>query len=160
MGLSKFKQKLKAIAKQAKLGIGRENVRVFLLAQYKRSFLTRGATQGPRWAGYEGEPKYASLKRAVGGGTSILRWDGSDRLFKALTKRGDSHQVWRASRSKAEFGARLPYADRLTRGGRGPFGERFPGRQYLTLGPRTRQRLAELLRKDVQGKAHPSEWRR
>lgn len=159
MSIQAFKKKLLDIGQRARRGLNREDVRAFLMAQYARSFTSRGTEQGQRWAGYEGEPKYAAYKRALGGGEDILRWKGSDRLYNALTKRGDSNQVWRAGADKAQFGARLPYASSLQRGGRGPFGERYPGRRYLALGPRARKRLAELLRKEAQAGTHPSEWR-
>lgn len=79
------------------------------------------AAQGPGWpaAVYRSKPK----------GTPILVKTG--RLKNSLTVKGAPGNIFRATDGTGEFGTRVPYADRLQRGGtmRVPKGKKVPGKR-------------------------------
>jgi len=137
------------------------NVALFFQSQFERAFATGGQEQGRRWEGFGGEPKYRSFKERVTGRVDVLRWPGSDRIYKAMTGQSDRNNRFTINGPEATWGARLRYADDLVDGGRvGPFGEKTPPRPFTTLAPRNVAHLGGLLLKVVVGKkVTASEWR-
>ncbi len=58
----------------------------------------------------------------------------------SYTKRRADHHVEELTPGRLRFGSSLPYAGRLVKGGVGPFGEPYPGRNPLAA---TRQQQTE-----------------
>lgn len=157
------KLSLKEIAQRIDKGITQQvrgDLQAFFMYQYKISFDTQGRAQDERWTDYRREPKYEAFKKAITGEVKVLRWKGSDRLYRALTSRGSSDQVFIVSQEGATFGTSLPYADDLMRGGVGPFGEKFPARKFMALGKKGTKLLSKLLLQSAMGEKVPaSHWR-
>lgn len=139
-----------------------EDIRGFFMAHTANVFRTEGEYSGAKWANYDNEPKYKAFKKALTGGEYLLKWPGSNRLYDSLTVRNDPDQVWRTNRGGGwTFGTKLDYADQLRTGGTGPFGEEFPARDFLSIGPRGLSNFAMLLSKVYLGiDVSPAEWRR
>ena len=141
-------------------GDNREDLREFFMARYARSFATGGASEQQHFAGYEREPKYERFKRALTGGVYLLRWPGSNRLLKSLTRVGGSDQVYRVTKRSATFGSRVPWAQDVHDGGANLFGEPQPARAYMRLGDPSIALLARITSKLVAGEqVAPAEWR-
>ncbi len=112
-------------------------------------FRTDGGSEGQSWAGYGGEPKYAAYKMAITGHNDLLRWEKGgphERLYPSLTQHGSDNQVWQTEGPlNFRFGSAAESALDVLKGGRGPFGESSPARDFLPTGPRTKENIAELV---------------
>lgn len=138
----------------------RLDLRAWFAAHTKKAFDSEGAYSGSRWADYSREPRYRAYKRAVTGGDNLLRYPGVDALKRSVTRAGDRDQVFRVNGQEFIFGSKLPFARDVLRGGVGPFGERYPGRDYLGLGSRgLRSLAAKLATYYTNGPLGGSEWR-
>lgn len=138
-----------------------EDVRQWFMAHTRKVWQTEGAYSSRKWAGYSREPKYRAYKRAITGGDNLLRYPGIDALRDSVTKSNHRDQVYRSNSGEFVFGSRLPFADSVMGGGVGPFGERFPGRDFLGIGSRGMKSFSEkLIKFYTEGKLSGSEWRR
>lgn len=136
------------------------DIRAFFVARMVRAFKTRGLSENRKWEGYDREPKYRAYKREVSGDMSLLKWKGGGILYGSLTQHNDPDQVFRVQGDKIVFGSRVPWADDVARGGTGPFGEKYPGRNFLHMGDRSRKLLARQLAQTVAGNLpSPASWR-
>lgn len=139
------------------------DVHVFFLTRHEGLFKTQGASEGERWADYSGEPIYRAFKETVTGDLTLMRWRGGPRqdvLFRSLTHVGAPGGLFRRNGNNYLFGTKLTYAQRLSEGGTGPFGEKYPGRSPVALGRESRQKLAQLIGEVIRGNTpSASEWR-
>lgn len=128
-------------------------VRPYVLEHMDRQFNTLGAHGGKPWASLDGEPKYRSFKAAILGedlARKVLWWDTrGQRLRPSLINPQHPEQVWESSSTRAYFGTAVPYAGDLIRGGVGPFGERYPGREIFALTQRQRKELVTLMQREI-----------
>lgn len=123
----------------------------WLLDFLRSQFQTRGRTGGKPWAGYANEPKYAAFKQKLVGHNRLFRWDmrgGKERLYPALTRPNHPDQILSISPTRASIAVTGPYA-KLQRGGRGPFGEKFPARQIFPARGRAQQALVTELQRGL-----------
>ena len=132
------------------------------LLRNKERVATQNRSEGKAWAGYEGEPAYERLKRRVLGDLTVLRWKGGkEKLYPSLTRAGHPEHVHRVSRDKVVIGTTVPWARRLLTKGTNQFGEPRPGRDFITMGRRSRERLVQLLTVYVvKGTRDRNEWRK
>ncbi len=126
-------------------------------------FRSQGRSEGVAWAGYQAEPKYKAFKQAVLGDLTVLRWKGgkSERLYPSLVDKRNSEHVYQVGSNAVVVGTKVPYADRLQRGGKNQFGESAPGRPIAIMGDRSRAKLAQLLAVYIaRGEARGNQWER
>lgn len=124
----------------------------FMLAHMRDQFESGGRAGGSPWAGLEGEPRYAAFKRSIVGNAGVLRWPTlNEQLYPSLVSRGSGH-IERSSDAAARFGTAVPHAATLDKGGVGPFGERYPARKILALGPNRASQLYALIKQDVEAR--------
>lgn len=104
---------------------------------------SQGRLVGQRW-NYNGEPRYRRWKVNQVGHTKVLRWDigKKERLYPSLTDPTDPWHYFRQTPTSVAIGTMVPYAPRLQEGGEGPFGETYPGRQFLPSGSKANSALA------------------
>jgi hypothetical protein len=128
-------------------------VRPYVLEHLDQQFNTLGAHGGKPWASLDGEPKYRAFKRAILGeqlAAKVLWWDSKgERLRPSLVNPQHPEQVWQSSSTRAFFSSRVPYAADLIRGGRGPFGERYPGREIFAMTQGQRKELVTLMQREI-----------
>lgn len=128
---ARFKKLQKIDLAAITLNVGKEVSITFARKQLK----TAGRFGGRPWAGYGGEPKYAAYKMAVVGHLKPLVWKGrAGYLEDALTRSTSPRRKWVKVKGHPTLDINLRYIDDLERGGRGPFGERFPGRVIFPAG--------------------------
>jgi phage gpG-like protein len=135
----------------------------FLLVRQRDLFATGGSSEGMKWAGYGGEPKYKAWKQAVLGDLTVLRWKGgkNERLYPSLTDPRHPHHVFDVGSNRVAMGTSLSYAKRLHRGGKNMFGEPMPARPLVGLGERSTMRLAQLLAVYIaRGNSRGNTWSR
>jgi hypothetical protein len=122
----------------------------FMLVHMRDQFETGGRAGGNQWASLDREPRYAAYKRRLVGNAPILRWPtANEQLYPSLANpRGTGHLA-SSSDAAARFGTSIPHAAQLERGGIGPFGEPYPARQILALGPQRSAALFALLKADI-----------
>ena len=135
----------------------------YVLLRNKERFDTQNASEGKKWANYGREPLYRRFKQRVLGDLTVLRWKGGkeERLYPSLTEPGHPEHIHRVTRNKVEVGTSVPYARRLTRDGKNQFGELRQGRDFISMGDRSRARLVQLLTVYlVRGESHGNEWRK
>jgi len=117
-----------------------------------KQFDSEGAHGGKSWADYSAEPKYAAFKRAIVGHLDLLRWQKGgpfERLYPSLTKRFDPFSIFIARKDELTFGTKVPYAKRLTKGGVGPFGERYKGRAIIAMTNNQRRDFIRTIQRDM-----------
>lgn len=120
----------------------RDVVHPWVLEKTKENIDSHGALVGESWD-YAGEPKYRAYKQMVVGHNKVLRWAGGrERLYPSLTSSSHGEHLFDLQKTSATIGSRVPYADRLTQGGSGPFGEDYPGRTIMPGTPDLNKRLA------------------
>lgn len=137
-----------------------DDIQAFFLVRQRRAFRTSGRSERSKWAGFGREPKYRSFKQKLTGDLSPLTWKREGRLFNSLTRSNDADQTFRVTGDTIRFGSRVPYAHRLYTGGVGPFGERYPGRNFLHLSDRSMNVLANLILRTLAGDRPPAAaWR-
>ncbi len=129
-----------------------DDIHLVFLRWEEELFQTQGASGGHgRWAGYDSEPRYAGMKRALVGNDwdRVLIWRNraESRLWPSLTMEGHPDHLFFSSPQKVEIGTRMPYADRLAQGGRGPKGEPFPGRMAVDLNEQNRKDVTKILQR-------------
>jgi len=119
----------------------------FLLRRAEELFRTEGASEGARWPGYGGEPRWAAYKESLDVPLTRLRWEGGkERLYPSLTRAQHPEHVFRRTAKGISFGTRVPYASRLHQGGeKNPFGERIPARPLLVTGKKTTGKLGRMI---------------
>ena len=120
----------------------------FMLRRAEDLFRTQGASEGVKWPGYSGEPKYTAYKKAHGVPLARLRWEGGDkeRLYPSMTRAQHPEHVFRRTPKGISFGTRVPYARRLHEGGgKNQFDARIPARPIAVAGVKTRGKLAEMI---------------
>jgi hypothetical protein len=135
----------------------------YVLLRNEERFASQNATEGRKWANYSREPLYRAFKQSVLGDLTVLRWKGGkeERLYTSLTNPAHPEHVHRVTRDTVEVGTTVPYARRLLSDGKNQFGEIRSGRDFITLGERSRLRLVQLLTVYlVRGESHGNEWRK
>jgi|AntDeeMinimDraft_6_1070357.scaffolds.fasta_scaffold00404_8 phage gpG-like protein len=129
----------------------------FMLVHMRDQFATGGRAGGQQWAGLEREPKYAAYKRNIVGNAPILRWPtANEQLYPSLTNPRGAGHLASSSDAAARFGTSIAHAATLDRGGIGPFGEPFPARPILALGPQRNAALFALLKQDILARVEKS----
>lgn len=137
-----------------------DDLQAFFIARQRRSFRTSGRSERSKWAGFSREPKYRTLKQRLTGDLRPLLWSGGGRLYDSLTQANSSDQTFRVTGDTIRFGSRVPYAHRLYTGGIGPFGERYPARNFLKLSDRSMDVLSNLILRTLAGDRPPAAaWR-
>lgn len=128
-------------------------VHEWLLEHEEKLFDTEGAHGGSTWGDYANEPHYVAYKLQKVGHLDLLRWEKGgkyERLYPSLTDPTHSQHVWESSRRGFAFGTALSYAGRLARGGTGPFGEPYPGRDPILLTRKQKAHIATLVQRGVR----------
>ena len=112
---------------------------------------SQGALVGEGW-NYRGEPRYRSWKVKKTGHAKVLRWKpGSmERLYPSLTDPTNPWHYFRQTKTSVAIGTSVPYAPRLQEGGEGPFGESYPGRQFLPSSSRINTQLATSIQRHLK----------
>jgi hypothetical protein len=117
-------------------------------------FRTQGRSTGTPWPTYDqtGEAdwyvfyKSIVLDRAIGA-LDLLRWDGTDRMFRSMTDRTHPWHIDRREPARITLGTRHPGAHQTQTGtGRAPSrlgGHPIPRRPLLGIGDATRQNWRE-----------------
>ena len=118
-------------------------------AHFRKNFNTGGAHGGPAWADFSGEPKYRAMKLAITDNAKPLVWGkfSQSRLMPSLTQASHPDHLYGVARDGMLVGTTVPYANRLARGGIGPFGERFPGRNPVQIQQRQWHEFAQMILK-------------
>ena len=132
--------------------VWRETAHPWLLDHMEQQFGSAGRHGGKPWDGYHSEPKYAAYKRAMVGHLDVLRWQKGgpfEWLYPSLTKRLHHSQVFIAKPSSMAFGTAVPHAKRLTKGGIGPFGERYKGRDIMAMSNGQRRNFIRAIQRDI-----------
>jgi len=128
-------------------------VRPYVLEHMRAQFDTLGAHGGKPWQSLDAEPKYRAMKAALLGeslASKVLWWsDDRARLRPSLVEPSHPDQRWESSRTGAFFGSTVPYIGRLIEGGRGPFGESYPGRQIYAMTQAQRKELVTLIQREI-----------
>lgn len=107
----------------------------------EKQFMSQGAYGGKPWESFASEPKYLAFKRAIGASELPLRWKpGMERVYPALTNVSDPLRNFKGNNKLVTLDINIPYLASIEKGGVGPFGERFPGREIF---PSNSRRLRE-----------------
>jgi phage gpG-like protein len=111
----------------------------------------QGALVGQSWD-YNGEPRYRRWKVNKVGHTDVLRWrkGTKERLYPSLTDPTNPWHYFRQTPTSVSIGTSVPYAPRLQEGGTGPFGETYPGRQFLPTGRQMNKTLATEIQRHLK----------
>jgi phage gpG-like protein len=121
----------------------------WMLLRIKQQIESQGQAEGTPWPALEqSEPRWAKLKAALGADPRPLRWEPGkrERLIPSLINARHPLHIWAARGDAYAFGTAVPYAGRHQNGtGTNPFGESIPKRPLVTLGDRSRGRLAQLM---------------
>jgi len=113
----------------------RHVVRPYMTRHFEQQFDTAGQHGGAPWEGYGNEPQYAAMKQKIVGHLELLRWEKGkrERLYPSVTQPSHPEHVFRADEDSMSMGTLVPYAERLIEGGEGPFGETYPGRNWMRM---------------------------
>ena len=125
-------------------------------AHFRKNFNTGGAHGGPAWADFSGEPKYRAMKIALTGNAKPLLWGkySESQLAPSLVMASHPDHIFLVGRDGVLVGTTLPYARRLAKGGIGPFGERFPGRNPVQIRPHQWRELTGMVRDELIKRAN------
>jgi hypothetical protein len=95
---------------------------------------------------YRTEPIYRAIKRRAIGSTPMFRWPGSDdSIYEAI--QNPDIQGYR-NQTRLSFSGPI---DSILRGGIGPYGEPYPGRDIFAIRSNLPDRLAELVDDHIGG---------
>jgi phage gpG-like protein len=121
------------------------------LEKAKENLDSQGQLVGERW-NFDGEPLYAAWKQKKVGHTDVLRWrkGSKERLYPSLTDPTNPWHYFRQTKTTVAIGTSVPYAPRLQKGGEGPFGEPYPGRQFLPSSTKASTALATEIQRHLK----------
>jgi len=130
-----------------------EVIHPWFLEAAAKNILSQGRLVGENW-NYSTEPKYAAWKEKKIHDLTVLRWGGSqgERLFPSLTDPKDVEHYFRVTNNSVSIGTSVEYAQRLTTGGEGPFGEPYPGRSLLPSSGSLNKRLMTEIQRFIKNK--------
>lgn len=161
--ISQALSRINAIAKRAvSLPSDIDNdVQLFFLTRAREMYRTQGRSGDSPWQDYSGEPKYRAYKQAITGDARLLRWSpGRERLYPSLVANRHPDRVFERRGNKYTFGTRVPWADDIERGGRGPFGEPYPRRKVIAMSRGDEDLYARIIKRVIlDGEVPPSLWR-
>jgi len=131
-----------------------EVIHPWFLEAAAKNLLSQGRLVGENW-NYSGEPKYAAYKMEQVGHNDVLRWEKGgtyERLFPSLTDSTHKYHYFRVTNNSVSIGTSVEYAQRLTTGGEGPFGEPYPGRSLLPSSGSLNKRLMTEIQRFIKNK--------
>lgn len=132
--------------------VWRAAVHPYMTRHAKKQFKTEGTHGGKPWAGYGNEPKYEAYKKDRVGHLKVLRWHESlsrGRLPPSTFRPSHPDHIFQATSNRVTIGTSTPWAKRLTKGGTGPRGEKFPGRIIYAMTERQRDELTSLIQQMI-----------